>query len=549
MRTLYLWGEYNNAYEIAEISDTYLGDSPGMLHTAEHYYYKGLIAAALHSSAQGIKGKKYKRIVNKANKRFKEYSKGCPDNFIHKSQILQAELARISGKREESQKYYYQALESAKQYGYLHYLTEKFSTVSLPMTERSNVDQLLSKNTQSKSSLNLDLATILKSSEAISRQIRLKDLLSEMMKIIIENAGAQRMVLLLKKDNKLIVQAESISETKEVKILSNTPSDQYSNIAKSIINYVNNTNEPVILDDAGISDKFGNDPYIVNEKPKSILCVPLSKLGKTTGVIYLENNLSDKVFTQDRIDLIILLSGQMSISIDNALLYDNLEEKVKERTTELNIEKEKADSLLLNILPKDIALELKANGKTKAKSYKQVTVLFADFKNFTKICEDLNAEELVNEINFFYSAFDKIVSKHQVEKIKTIGDCYMCAGSLPAEHDITPHPVVRAAIEMRDFVVQHSESRRLANKARFQMRIGMHTGPVVAGIVGLNKFAYDIWGDTVNIASRIENNSEVGKINISGTTYELIKDDFACTHRGKIKVKNKGMIDMYFVEE
>jgi len=164
------------------------------------------------------------------------------------------------------------------------------------------------------------------------------------------------------------------------------------------------------------------------------------------------------------------------------------------------------------------------------------------------IAEQMTAVDLVSEIDYCFKEFDRIIEKHGIEKIKTIGDSYMAAGGIPLENNSHPVDVINAAMEIRDFIERHKEKSKLDSKPIFELRIGIHTGNVVAGIVGLNKFAYDIWGDTVNLASRMESSSETGKINISGATYELVKDHFSCTHRGKIQAKNKGEVDMYFVE-
>ncbi|MEO8150106.1 MAG: adenylate/guanylate cyclase domain-containing protein [Bacteroidia bacterium] len=211
--------------------------------------------------------------------------------------------------------------------------------------------------------------------------------------------------------------------------------------------------------------------------------------------------------------------------------------------------KQRSDELLLNILPGETADELKTTGKAKTKKFNEVTVLFTDFKNFTSISEELSAEELVSEINFCYSAFDHIISKYGIEKIKTIGDSYMCAAGLPVETATHAEDALNAAFEIRDFMLREKAKHDSAGKLFFEIRIGLNTGPVVAGIVGIKKFAYDIWGNTVNIASRMEEMSEAGKINISTSTFEKIKHKFDCTHRGKINVKNKGDVDMYFVEQ
>ena len=221
---------------------------------------------------------------------------------------------------------------------------------------------------------------------------------------------------------------------------------------------------------------------------------------------------------------------------------------VSRQRNKISKEKKRSEELLLNILPAETAEELKATGTTKARDFSEVTVLFTDFKNFTSMSEKLSAQELVNEINYCYSAFDNIITGYGIEKIKTIGDSYMCAGGLPVANNTNAEDTVRAAIGIRDFMEKEKQKHIAANLPYLEIRIGCHTGPVVAGIVGIKKFAYDIWGDTVNIASRMESSGETGKVNISGCTYELIKDKFNCTHRGKIEAKNKGMIDMYFVE-
>jgi len=208
-------------------------------------------------------------------------------------------------------------------------------------------------------------------------------------------------------------------------------------------------------------------------------------------------------------------------------------------------EKQRSDNLLLNILPEETALELKKYGKVKAQKFDSVTVLFTDFKGFTKYAENLDPETLVESVDYYFSKFDEIIEKHDLEKIKTVGDAYMCAGGLPYPSDDHAYRMVRAAIEIADFVnASKSESN---GKARFDIRIGINTGPVVAGVVGTKKFAYDIWGDTVNIASRMETNSIPGRVNISENTYNLVKDKFDCEYRGEINVKNRGALKMYFV--
>jgi class 3 adenylate cyclase len=208
-------------------------------------------------------------------------------------------------------------------------------------------------------------------------------------------------------------------------------------------------------------------------------------------------------------------------------------------------EKSRSDSLLLNILPEETAQELKEHGKVKAKKIDSATVLFTDFKDFTKLAEHTDPEKMVTSIDFYFKKFDEITTKYSLEKIKTIGDSYMCAGGLHKSDQNHARDVIKAAKEMVELV--DSELHADNDLIHFEVRIGVHTGPVVAGIVGIKKWQYDIWGDTVNIASRMESNSESGMINLSETTYNKIKDEFPCEYRGEIEVKNRGSMKMYFL--
>ncbi len=224
---------------------------------------------------------------------------------------------------------------------------------------------------------------------------------------------------------------------------------------------------------------------------------------------------------------------------------------VRNSRAKIQKEKDRSDYLLLNILPTDVAEELKDKGEAEAKYFDEATILFTDFKGFTKISEQLSPKDLVSEINHCFKAFDEIISGYKIEKIKTIGDAYMAAGGLQVPRTTSASDVVKAALEMQDFILKRNKRRKSEGKTAFEMRVGVHSGPVVAGIVGVKKFQYDIWGDTVNIASRIEDSGEVGKVNISQDTFELIKEDpeLRFNFRGRIQAKNKGELEMYFVEK
>ena len=222
---------------------------------------------------------------------------------------------------------------------------------------------------------------------------------------------------------------------------------------------------------------------------------------------------------------------------------------IKRSKAALQKEKDISENLLLNILPEEVADELKQKGYTDAKEFDQATILFTDFKGFTSMSQTMTASDLVNEIDTCFKAFDDIIDKYGLEKIKTIGDAYMAAGGLPVPDSCLASDVVKAGLEMQDFIIQRHEKHFELGLPAFEMRVGIHTGPVIAGVVGLKKFQYDIWGDTVNTASRIESSGEVGKVNISEGTYNLLKGvpEFRFKQRGKIVAKGKGKIEMYFV--
>ena len=219
----------------------------------------------------------------------------------------------------------------------------------------------------------------------------------------------------------------------------------------------------------------------------------------------------------------------------------------KRKTKIISEEKKKSEELLLNILPSAVADELKLNGISKAKRFDEVTVLFSDIQNFTGKSEEMGSVDLVAELNYCFSGFDKILEKFQVEKIKTVGDAYICVGGIPTPYENSALETLNVAKEMQNFMLKYQNQRLKENKPYFEIRIGIHTGPVVAGIVGIKKFAYDIWGDTVNIAARMEQNCEVGRINISQTTQALVKDSFDFESRGLLTVKGKGEMEMFYL--
>ena len=248
--------------------------------------------------------------------------------------------------------------------------------------------------------------------------------------------------------------------------------------------------------------------------------------------------------------LILGLSGLVILAASFYRMYTvkkGIQDLLMQKNVEIETEKKRSDDLLLNILPLEVAEELKRTGKYESRYFDKVTVMFTDFKDFTKISEQISPKKLVDDIDFIFRAFDEIIERNDLEKIKTIGDAYLCVSGLP---DTTTHNsmnILKAATEIQEFIQALIEEKKKENQPFFDIRIGIHTGPLVAGIVGAKKFAFDIWGDTVNTAARMEQNCEPGKINLSGSTFKDVLTKVEYTYRGKVEAKNKGEIDMYYL--
>ncbi len=254
-----------------------------------------------------------------------------------------------------------------------------------------------------------------------------------------------------------------------------------------------------------------------------------------------------KYYLQFTNNLGILIAGFAIMWIFQKQKSDAVE-VVDKLNKEIEIEKYKSDKLLLNILPSEVADELKLLGKATPRYHEQAIVMFTDIKSFTEIAEKMSPEELVSELDTCFTAFDNIIEKYDLEKIKTIGDAYMCVSGVPDSTRGSAKNMVFACFEILDFIKAHRFKNKNAQSDIFEIRLGIHAGSVVSGVVGQVKFAFDIWGDTVNIAARMESGAEVGKINISRAMYELIKNDFECELRGTFEVKNRGSLEMFTIK-
>ena len=279
-------------------------------------------------------------------------------------------------------------------------------------------------------------------------------------------------------------------------------------------------------------DALLNNPISTNEE---VTPIQINYAGKTFEIV------------ADRLHILNMLLSTYENSLKQYNELVNAQIELKKLNKSLDLSKKETEEVLLNILPPSVAKELRQTGKAKPVFYDAASILFTDFKGFTKLSEKFTTEELIHQLDQFFSYFDSIMQMYKIEKIKTIGDAYMCVSGIPEPNTNHAINIVKAGLELADYMNIVNTLNSQKGIPPWEIRIGIHSGPIVAGVVGTKKFCYDVWGDSVNIASRMESSGSPGRVNISGSTYEIIKDNFNCEYRGKIAAKNKGEIDMYFV--
>lgn len=590
----YMFGRYNRASRVVLMAKKYKEAGIALFHIGAFYFYSALITIEQLPKMTLVNRMKALADLHLCIQKIKWFKKSAGFSYDNKYALIQAELYRYKNKRFKAKEYFELSISSAGTNGLIHeralaceryaiyleelnqtepfiyylkkaikdyeiygalskisQITEKFKTY-LPKLE-STSSMSLSRTTTSTTRSDIDMTTIYKTSQVISGEIVLDTLLKKIMSLLLENAGANKGWFLIKCEENWCIRAEdNISNQEGGKTnlinLSKTSEEKHP-LSLRVVEYAERTGKAVVLEDAATIGKFSQNDEIRRLKSKSIFCSPIINQGKILGIIYLVNDHISNAFTEENIELLNLLSSQLSISLQNALLYDSLETKVKERTLEVIKEKDLSESLLKNILPNKIADELKSAGSVEARHHSKVSVLFTDFQDFTKLTEIVSPKELVKELDYIFSRFDEITTEFGIEKIKTIGDSYMAASGIPMPGENDEVRIINAAFAMIEFLNQVKQERIAKNsKLYFEARIGIHTGELIAGVVGKNKFAYDIWGGTVNLASRMESNGEVGRINITEQTYSYIKNDFNCTSRGQIKIKNLENIEMFFVD-
>ncbi len=427
-----------------------------------------------------------------------------------------------------------------KQFGYT--LTEyvnKFGSDIFTISRQVNIKQMMEEAIRNKSSLNYASKVQTKSGEFIW----VKTLINP----IYDEYGNAKQFIILETD---------ISELKLVNDKLKKLSLVASKTSNAVMIYDSNGNLDWVNEGFynmyGYSkheyiDMYGNgfdDFCNLNNKPS--LREKLISDKKSVNFI---GRFTDRFGTEKWKQIIITPVFDESQVLQNYIVVESDITRIKEVEERILEEKIKVDQLLLNILPEETAEELKSKGKATPRFYRSASVLFADIQDFTKLAENLTPEELVHNLQTYFSRFDDAVSKYFVEKIKTMGDAFLCVGGIPMRNKSHAFDTVLVGLELQRIIKELAKEREETGRKAWSLRIGIHTGPIVAGVVGKQKMTYDIWGDSVNISKRIESACVPGMVNISGSTYEMIKDYFECEHRGKILAKNKGHIDMYFVHK
>lgn len=593
----YTLGDYTTAIASLKKSTKTLDSMVGTPMVSAYHFYLALALAAEYGKQGPLERFKTRRTLNNSISLYKKWDSHCTENNYARLNILLGVKASLKNRLNAGVNHFKAAAVHAEE----HHLTQEMALahelLALLYANNNQLEAYLSHISEARfhyhqwgamakvrqleehyklhpaerssgpinpehttySTDSLDLQTVIKSSQALSSEVQLEGLFNKMIHIVMENAGATACAILLKQSGNWSQRVSNRIEngSRQLRLDAIEVSEKNSDTLDfplSITNYVVRTHKVLSIDHPRQNPAYANDPYLVRHNPQSVLCLPFSSKGEEMGVLYLENDLISNAFTEDRIRLLSIVTAQLAISIDNAFLYESLEQKVQDRTAdlvlknqELEAEKKKSDQLLLNILPEEIAEELKERKHAKARRHAHATVLFVDVKGFTSIAADLSPEDLVTMLHQYFSRFDDISTLYGLEKIKTIGDAYMAVGGVPDNNKAGPAEVVKAARDMIRVSHEMAIENQKDNRPFFEIRIGIHTGPVVSGIVGKSKFQFDIWGDTVNVAARLEQTSEPGKINISRTTYDEISNLFTCEPRGTLPIKNRSEVEMFFV--
>ncbi|MBD1805966.1 AAA family ATPase [Microcoleus sp. FACHB-SPT15] len=576
----YLFEDYQQALENAALVEKNIKSAVGSIPLS--HFYNSLVHLAIYSDASKSEQKRILKKVELNQKKIKKWANSAPMTHLHKFYLVEAERHRVLGHKDKAIDCYDRAIELAKEHEYIndealaHELAAKFY-LALGKTKIAQVymldarhcyrqwgaiakvkdlearyPQLLFKKSDSITTLSrvtesgtesskvLDLATMMKASQVISGEIMLDKLLAKLMKILIENAGAQKGFLILAQAGKLLIEAEGAAKEDSVTVLQSIPIEPlavYSStplLSSAIINYVARTKESVVLNDATREGQFTKETYITQNKPKSVLCVPLINQDKLISIVYLENNLTTGAFTPDRLEVIKLLSAQAAIAIANAKLYSEVKESESKLTQFNEASSRFIPCQFLQFLEKESIVDVKLGDSVQ----KEMSVLFADIRDFTTLSESITPEDNFKFINAYLTRMEPVIVAHQGFIDKYIGDAIMALFSGNADD------ALKAGIAMLHRLAEYNQYRVNSGYVPIQIGIGINTGSLMLGTVGgQNRMDTTVISDAVNLASRLEGLTKKYGVSmlISHWTFAQLEDvnQYAFRIIDRVQVKGK----------
>lgn len=569
---LYLLNEYDQALDAARLAEPYAQAATGLLYAYVYNFYHSLVLLAHYANVNSEEQAKLLEKVAAQQEKMKFWASHAPANFQHKYDLVEAEKARVLGQTLEAMSLYDRAIQGARKeqyiqeealayeraaefylalgreeiaegymrkahYGYLRWgavakvkqLEARYPSFVAQSRHSQSISSTINfhgTNTGSQSATVLDLGSVLKASQAISGEIVLDTLLTKMMTIIIENAGAERGYLLLKKKGEWVIEAESATEQQAVMVLQSRPISEHL-LPMSMINFVTHTQEVLVLDDAANEGAFRQDYYINSQQPKSVLCAPLLNQGQLIGLLYLENNLTTAAFTQDRLEMLKLLSSQAAISLENAQLYNNI--------SALNSAYERfVPRQFLSFLEKESIIDVQLGDQVE----KEMTVLFSDIRDFTSLSEKMTPAQNFRFVNGYLSRMEPIITKHHGFIDKYIGDAIMAL--FPTNAD----DAVRASIAMLRRLNHYNITRTRPDRQPIQIGIGLHTGRLMLGTVGgHSRMDGTVISDAVNLGARVEGLTKRygATLLITEHTHAQLQDttDYTMREIDRVAVKGK----------
>ncbi|MGB3494030.1 MAG: AAA family ATPase, partial [Elainellaceae cyanobacterium] len=573
----YLFQQKTEALHYITQAKPYLGGATGLLLVPIFYFYESLIDLATYPQA----GRSQQRVimgrVNQNRRKLRRWATDAPSNHLHKYYLVEAERHQLLGHWIKASAAYDRAIELAKQHQYVNeeaiaqelaaqfYLRQGKFTIAqaymlnahycyslwgatakvthlnqqypelLALQRQENPLLASGSTTNSNSSINqaLDLASVIQASQAISSEVALDKLLVNLMKILMENAGAQQGCLILETRGKLCIEAQHLGDAEAIQVLQSLPIEalqnqlETSSISPTIVNYVAHTQDPVVLNHATQEGAFIHDPYIQFHQPQSILCAPLINQGKLSGIVYLENRLVKGAFTSERLTLVNLLSTQAAISIENSRYYTQI--------SQLNQAYERfVPNQFLQFLNKESIVDVKLGDQVQ----REMSVLFADIRDFTRLSEAMTPEENFRFINAFLSRMEPVIAQHNGFIDKYIGDAIMALFSGDAED------ALKAAIAMLEALVEYNQLRLRRQQRSIRIGIGINTGSLMLGTVGgANRMDSTVISDTVNLASRIEQMTKIyaASVLISEHTFTHLRspEKYAIRRLDAVKIIGK----------